>query len=100
MPIYNFKCNHCTSNFLSLQNINEEPDQCPECLESKGFEKLVSAPVIRTAGKKSMSVKHTTSEYFGPHGPIKKEEYFPEEVKRKTEEERKKRDGKGSSIIV
>lgn len=102
MPIYNFKCDNCDEKFMTLLKIDELPDVCPNCFQEdpKKFTKQVSAPTIRTQGMSSMSVRHTTSEYFGPYGKLSHEEYNPEEVKRKEKELKDKLGRKGASIVV
>ena len=103
MPLYDWSCLECEEVFKELLKYDEHPDVCPRCgnRESDKLKKVLSAPIVRTVGGlSSMSVKHTTSEYFGPQGRLGKEEYFPEERKRKAQELKKKEQSKGATVIV
>jgi len=100
MPLYDYRCKLCEHRWVDFCGFDESPEKCPDCktTESDKLERLISMPNIRMDGKAGMSVKHTTSEYFGPKGKLGKEEYFPEERSRKAEEEKKKQEKKGASI--
>ena len=100
MPLYDYHCNDCNEEFSIICKYNEHPDECQLC-NSTDIKRQLSRPVLRTeGGLESMSVKHTTSEYFGPQGSIGKEEYFPEERKRKSQEKAKKEASKGSTVSL
>jgi len=100
MPLYDYRCKKCNHEWVDFCGFDDYPEKCPECetSDSKNLKRLISAPNFRMEGKASMSVRHTTSEYFGPQGQMGKEEYFPEERSRKAEEQRKKQDKKGASV--
>ena len=103
MPIYEYQCKSCGSEHSQLLKWEQDPDPCP-CGDSK-LEKKLAAPVLRMGGIKSMSTRHTTSEYYGPNrsgGTMKMatEQYFPEEVKAKEKEFKKKQEGKGATVSI
>ena len=100
MPLYDYRCNNCEHRWTDFCGFDEHPKHCPECetQDQNHLERLISMPNIRMDGREGMSVKHTTSEYFGPQGRVGKEEYFPEERKRKADEQRKKQEKKGPTI--
>ena len=51
MPIYDYYCDVCNSNFEALQKINEKPlKSCLKCKKSGGVVKLISAPGFRLKG--------------------------------------------------
>ena len=51
MPIYDYYCDVCKSNFEALQKINEKPlKSCLKCKEFGGVVKLISAPGFRLKG--------------------------------------------------
>lgn len=47
MPIYDFSCRACSHTFEAL--VRKNTPACPECA-SEDLEKLVSLPVVRSAG--------------------------------------------------
>ena len=47
MPIYDFSCKACSHKFEAL--VRKNTPACPECA-SEDLEKLVSLPVVRSAG--------------------------------------------------
>lgn len=98
MPIYPYTCQNCGEEITRLHKFEETPDPC-DC-GSTDLTRKFAAPAIRMGGRQSMSVRHTTSEYFGPQGSMAKEEYFPEERKAKAQEAKKKEDSKGVTIAV
>ncbi|RCL44287.1 MAG: zinc ribbon domain-containing protein [SAR86 cluster bacterium] len=51
MPIYDYYCDVCNSNFEALQKINEKAlKSCLKCKKSGGVVKLISAPGFRLKG--------------------------------------------------
>lgn len=51
MPIYEFRCAKCGHEFESLQKISDpDPEVCPECGESGGISRLISAAAFRLKG--------------------------------------------------
>tara|TARA_B110000503_G_C6843431_1_gene287781 strand:+ start:132 stop:461 length:330 start_codon:yes stop_codon:yes gene_type:complete len=103
MPMYEYKCETCTLHFDAIHKFSEAPEQCGHCLEtdSSKFKRQLGIPAApRMGGMKTMSTRHTTSEYFGHKGKMGKEEYFPEERKAKAAELKKKQEGKGATVAV
>lgn len=103
MPMYEYKCETCHMHFDAIHKFNEHPDKCGHCLETdpNQFKRQLGVPAApRMQGMKSMSMRHTTSEYFGHKGHMGKEEFFPEERKRKSQELQKKLEGKGATVVV
>lgn len=103
MPLYRFICEICDDSFDEILKFDEHPDGCPNCgsNDTDKIKKQISTPALRLeGGRESMSVRHTTSEYFGPEGHMGKEEYFPEERKAKAEEKIKKEQSKGATVIM
>jgi putative FmdB family regulatory protein len=104
MPRYEYNCEECGENQHQWHKFEETPEPCEACGSTK-LKKVIGAPAIRMGGRQSMSVRHTTQETFGPHptgqaSKIGHVEYYPEEVKAKKEEHRKKEEGKGTTIIM
>jgi putative FmdB family regulatory protein len=58
MPLYEYHCRSCSSDFELLVRASEEP-HCPEC-DSKKLEKLLSVPAAHTAGSRDLPVCHPT----------------------------------------
>jgi putative FmdB family regulatory protein len=52
MPLYEYSCSHCCSEFELLVRGNEKP-RCPECNSPK-LEKRLSVPVAHTAGPRDL----------------------------------------------
>ena len=51
MPIYEYYCEVCNSNFEVFQKINEKPlKECIQCNKSSKVVKLLSAPGFRLKG--------------------------------------------------
>ena len=51
MPIYEYYCEVCKSNFESIQKISDKPaKKCIKCNKSTKVVKLVSAPGFRLKG--------------------------------------------------
>lgn len=103
MPNYEYKCKECGENHHQWHSWEDEPGPCPCGALPESLTKVIGAPAIRMGGRQSMSVRHTTEETFGPnqHGGSTKighVEYFPEERKAKSEEIRKKQEGKGATV--
>lgn len=48
MPLYEYTCNHCDSDFELLVRGSEQP-RCPEC-DSPKLEKRLSVPAAHTHG--------------------------------------------------
>ncbi len=46
MPMYDYKCNNCTHEWVELCLYKETEQRCPEC-ESMNTKRLVSAPNIK-----------------------------------------------------
>ena len=104
MPLYPYICEDCGMKYSLIHKYGETPDPCPKC-ESTNIKKEMTAPSIRMGGLKSMSTRHTTSDYYGPNPyggamKLKTEQYFPEEVKAKEKEFKKKQEGKGATVSV
>ena len=50
MPIYEYKCEHCSYQFEILQKMSDEPAKfCPEC-GKEGLRKMVSAAAFKLKG--------------------------------------------------
>lgn len=50
MPLYEYRCNHCGSEFECLQlSLNDPEPECP-CCHKKGVQKLMSAGSVRPQG--------------------------------------------------
>ena len=101
MPIYPYVCNNCGLEHSQIHKVVESPEPC-SC-GSTDLKKILSAPAIRMGGLKSMSTRHTTSDYYGPNPyggamKLKTEKYVPEEVAAKEKEFKKKQDGKGATV--
>lgn len=56
MPLYEFVCRDCRSEFELLVRGSEEP-QCPRC-ESRELEKLLSAPAAHTTAVHELPLCH------------------------------------------
>ena len=52
MPLYEYSCRDCKSQFELLVRGSEQP-QCPEC-DSDRLEKLLSAPAAHTTGSRDL----------------------------------------------
>jgi putative FmdB family regulatory protein len=52
MPLYEYACRDCSSEFELLIRANEKP-HCPKC-DSKKLEKLLSVPAAHTAGSREL----------------------------------------------
>ena len=52
MPIFEYQCQSCESEFELLVSVREKPE-CPKC-DSKDLEKLMSASVGRVAAGSSL----------------------------------------------
>ena len=101
MPVYQYICEECGKAHSQFHKWEETPELC--ICGSSNLKRQMGAPALRTGGLAALSTRHTTSEYYGPnpHGgtmKLKREEYFPEEIKRKTAEDKKKKEGKGATV--
>ena len=56
MPLYEYTCRDCSSEFELLVRGSEQP-RCPEC-ESSKLEKLLSVPAAHTAGSRDLPTCH------------------------------------------
>lgn len=56
MPLYEYACQQCSSEFELLLRRDEKP-RCPKCDSSK-LEKLLSVPAAHMAGAKDLPVCH------------------------------------------
>lgn len=100
MPIYNYTCRDCNEEQQQIHKWDEGHAPCLEC-GSVNLKKSVAMPAKpRFDGREGMSVRHTTSEYFGTEGHMGKDEYFPEERSRKAKEYAKKQASKGATVSV
>ena len=100
MPMYDYTCQDCDTNQTQIHKWDEGHAPCIECGSIK-LKKEIGLPVKpRMEGMASMSVRHTTSEYFGPQGHVARDEYFPEERNRKAKEKQKKEASKGATVAV
>ena len=66
MPIYEFRCKKCKHHFEDYVPSPFAPlnyIKCPKC-GSKNFEKLISAPVIRSANSSSTECTDSGSSDF------------------------------------
>jgi len=102
MPRYEYLCEDCDEKHDQWHSFEDTPEPCKHC-GSSNIKRVIGAPAIRMGGMQSMSVRHTTEETFGPHptggaSKIGHMEYFPEERKAKSEELRKKIEGKGATV--
>ena len=52
MPLYEYSCQECSSEFELLVRGREQP-RCPEC-ESVKLEKLLSVPAAHTVGSRDL----------------------------------------------
>ena len=51
MPIYEYRCDHCTHQLEAIQKISDPPlKSCPECSRD-ALRRLISAPTFRLKGK-------------------------------------------------
>jgi putative FmdB family regulatory protein len=51
MPRYSYYCEFCEQSSEVFHSINDQQEECIHCLKKGGLVKLVSRPVINTAGK-------------------------------------------------
>jgi putative FmdB family regulatory protein len=58
MPLYEYSCRDCDSQFELLVRGSEQP-HCPEC-ESDQLEKLLSAPAAHTTGSRDLPLPQPT----------------------------------------
>jgi putative FmdB family regulatory protein len=54
MPIYEYSCDSCSSEFELLVRGSEKP-ACPDCGSTR-LEKLLSVPAAHTGGSKSLPI--------------------------------------------
>lgn len=106
MPIYEYRCKDCgVEDQEQIHKYDEEHGPCVKCGGMNLTKQLGVPAKPRMEGLASMSVRHTTQETFGPHptagaSKIGHTEYFPEEVKAKEKEFKKKQEGKGATVSV
>ena len=55
MPIFEYRCGNCSTEFETLVRNSETPE-CPECENSDQLEKLLSAPNGHVAGVNSLPI--------------------------------------------
>ena len=83
MPIYDYYCDVCKSNFEVLQKINEKPlKSCLKCKKSVRVVKLMSAPGFRLKGDGWYETDFKNSDKKNIHSPEKEKK----KIKQKKDE--------------